>query len=123
MEPSGFMIGYLNKCPHCGGDSSFVLEEMECDKSLVAWCKNCGNYINQTITLETIRRWWSRYEEGEENINPPVSKVYLGVLEDVERLIKNDSDCFFDRVEIHLKDFTEYKFTGEGDSDEGKRDS
>lgn len=112
------MIGFTNRCPKCGKESNFVPEEMECDKSLVIWCRHCGDYISQTFTLETFRRWWKRYELGEDELKPPVSKEAIAKLEEVEEMLRNDPDCYLDRVEIHFKDFTEYKFT-EGDDPDG----
>jgi uncharacterized Zn finger protein len=119
------VIGFMNKCPHCGGDSSFVPEEMECDKALVLWCRHCGEFVNQTFTLETLRRWWARYDEGEESIKPPVSKAMLARLTAIEEELRNDPDCHLDRVEIHLKDFTDYRYTSEEkeDNNEGQSDS
>ncbi len=109
------MIGFTNHCPKCGKPSHFVPEEMECDKSLVAWCKHCGEYISQTFTLETFRRWWARYEEGEDDLQPPVSKETIEKLAAIEQLLRDDPNCYLDRVEIHFKDFTDYKYTDEGD--------
>ncbi|ASR48503.1 hypothetical protein B4V02_18260 [Paenibacillus kribbensis] len=105
------MIGYMNKCPLCGAESSFVPEEMECDQSLVLWCKHCGDYINQTITLESLRRWWARYDAGEDAYKPPVSKNTLLKFEKLEQTLANEPDCNLNRVEIHLKDFTNYHYT------------
>ncbi|ATO51398.1 hypothetical protein P4V86_05110 [Brevibacillus laterosporus] len=109
------MIGYLNKCPHCKKEASFVLEELECDKSLIAWCRSCGNYINQTFTLETFRKWWERYQQGEEKIEPPIKKEMLEKLKMLEEAIALDSSCNLNRVEIHLKDFTDYVYKNDGE--------
>jgi hypothetical protein len=105
------MIGYTNRCPKCGKDSHFVLEEMECDKSVVAWCKHCKDYVSLTFTLETFRRWWLRYESGEDTLKPPMSKEIMLKLANIELLMQDDPDCYLDKVEIHLKDFTDYKYT------------
>lgn len=109
------MIGFMNKCPHCGHKSSFAPEEMECDKSLVLWCNNCGNFVNQTLTLETIRRWWLRFDEGEESINPPVSKESLNELLDIQERLNEMNDSILESIEIHVKDFTDYHYVGDGD--------
>ncbi|OBZ11883.1 hypothetical protein A8L34_16305 [Bacillus sp. FJAT-27264] len=106
------MLGFMNKCPHCGGKSSFTPEEMECDKSLMLWCNHCGNFINQTLTLETIRRWWIRHDEGGESIEPPLSKIQLEellVLQDKLNLESNR--VALENIEIHIKDFTDYLYT------------
>lgn len=116
------MLGFMNRCPKCGKPSNFVPEEAECDKSLLAWCRNCNDYISQTFTLETFRRWWNRYELGEDNLKPPISREVLAKLEAIEEELRNDPDCYLDRVEIHLKDFTDYKFT-EDDNDGVSSDS
>lgn len=105
------MIGFLNKCPKCGKDSRFVIEEMECDKALVAWCYHCSDYISLTYTLETFRKWWRRYELGEDELKPPVSKEIIEKLEEIEELLRSDPNCYLDKVEIHFKDFTDYKFS------------
>jgi len=105
------VIGYMNRCPHCGAESSFVPEEMECDHSLVLWCKHCGDYINQTITTESLRRWWARYDAGEDAYKPPVSKNTLLMLQKLEQSVADEPDCTLNRVEIHLKDFTNYHYT------------
>lgn len=111
------MIGFMNKCPKCGKDSNFVLEEMECDKSLVAWCRHCEDYISQTLTLETFRRWWKRYEIGEDKIMPPISKEVIQRLGEIEELLRNDLECYLDKVEIHFKDFTDYVYREGEDTD------
>lgn len=113
------MLGFMNRCPKCGKESHFVLEEMECDKSLVAWCRHCEDYVSLTFTLETFRRWWKRYELGEDELKPPVSKEIIQKLEEIEELLRNDPNCYLDRVEIHLKDFTDYKFTDDGGENDG----
>lgn len=113
------MIGFTNHCPKCGAKSSFVPEQMECDKSLVIWCNHCQDFISQTFTLETFRRWWLRYEEGEDDLKPPVSKALLEKLVALQEEIAKDPDCYLDRVEIHLKDFTDYKYTDEGELQDG----
>jgi hypothetical protein len=105
------MIGFTNLCPKCGKISHFVPEEMECDKSLVSWCKHCGDYISQTFTLETFRKWWERYDAGEDDLKPPISKAYILVLQGIEKMLEDDPDCYLDKVEIHFKDFTDYKYT------------
>lgn len=107
------MIGFTNLCPHCGKRSAFTPEEMECDKSLALWCNHCGEFISQTFTIETFKRWWERYDAGEDKLKPPISKFLLEHLEFTENLIRNDKDCYLDKVEIHLKDFTDYKYTDE----------
>ncbi|ALA07240.1 hypothetical protein SECTIM467_116 [Brevibacillus phage SecTim467] len=112
------MIGFTNQCPHCGGKSSFTPEEMECDKSLVLWCNHCGNFLNQTLTLETLRRWWKRYELGEESIIPPVSKKNLTDLEIVEKMLNEESGWMKD-IEIHIKDFRDYRYTS---TEEGEKE-
>lgn len=109
------MLGFTNRCPHCGKSSSFTPEEMECDKSLALWCNHCGEYISQTFSLETFRRWWARYDEGEDKLKPPVSKELLGQLTEIQIQIGLDPECYLDKVEIHLKDFTDYKYSDEGD--------
>ncbi|MFF2889494.1 hypothetical protein [Paenibacillus sp. NPDC057967] len=106
----------MNKCPHCGGKSSFSPEEMECDKGLVLWCNNCGNFVNQTLTIETIRRWWIRYDEGEETIVPPVSKKNLMRLMDVEQMLNEEGE-WMESIEIHIKDFRDYSYTEDKDND------
>lgn len=111
------MIGFTNRCPKCGKASHFVPEEMECDKSLVAWCKHCGDYISQTLTIETFVKWWSRYDAGEDENKPPISKEILGKLMAIQTEIKHDPECYLDIVEIHLKDFNEYKYTEVEDDD------
>ncbi|MHA7967026.1 hypothetical protein ACX93W_23195 [Paenibacillus sp. CAU 1782] len=106
------MIGFMNKCPHCGQKSSFVPEEMECDKALVLWCNHCGNFINQTLTIETIRRWWLRVDEGNESIKPPISKNQCFQLEAIEELLnKEQANSSFPKIEIHIKDFGDYVYT------------
>lgn len=118
------MIGFTNRCPHCGGSSSFVPEEMECDKSLVLWCNLCGNFINQTLTLETIRRWWVRVDEGEESIEPPLSKAQLAELLSIQETLNYEKHGkTLEKIEIHIKDFTDYRYTDEGDENEGTSDS
>lgn len=112
------MLGFTNRCPKCGKESHFVPEEMECDKSLVIWCKHCGEHLSQTFTLETFRRWWGRYDEGEDDLKPPISKTVLADLKRIEDYLKTDPNCYLDRVEIHFKDFTDYKYTDEGDAED-----
>ncbi|MGG1263773.1 hypothetical protein [Brevibacillus laterosporus] len=107
------MIGFTNKCPHCGKSSSFSPEEMECDKSLVLWCNHCQQYISQTFTIETFRKWWARYDTGEDKLKPPISKEFLTKLTAIETEIQSDPECYLDKVEIHLKDFTDYKYSSE----------
>ena len=111
------MLGYMNKCPHCGTESSFVPEEMECDKSLVLWCKHCGNYINQTITMESLRKWWARFDEGEDSFRPPVSKDIMIMFEKLEQTLATDPECYLNQVEIHLKDFTDYHYSDSEEPD------
>jgi uncharacterized Zn finger protein len=117
------MIGFMNHCPHCGGKSSFTPEEMECDKALVLWCGNCGNFINQTLTLETIRRWWLRYDEGEESITPPLSKESVEQLTAIEAQLNEGNTGILERIELHIKDFADYHYTEEGDGNEGTSNS
>lgn len=112
------MIGFTNRCPKCGEKSSFVPEELECDKALVLWCNHCEEFISQTFTLETFRRWWARYDEGEDSLKPPVSKVLLEKLTALQEELANDPDCYLDKVEIHLKDFTDYGFTDGSEDDD-----
>lgn len=110
------MLGYMNKCPNCGSDSHFVPEEMECDKSLVLWCRECSSFINQTLTLETIRRWWARVDDGEESIEPPLSREQLEELLLVEqKLNENRTSAFLEKIELHIKDFSDYRYTEEED--------
>ena len=104
------MIGFMNQCPHCGEKSSFVPEELECDKALILWCQQCGNYINQTFSLETIRRWWERFEEGEDSIHPPIPKEALMELLQIESRLNTKNDSFLDKIELHLKDYMNYKY-------------
>ncbi|MBD8498866.1 hypothetical protein [Paenibacillus arenosi] len=104
------MKGYMNKCPHCGSDSAFVPENMECDQALVLWCKSCGNFINQTFTLETIRRWWIRFDEGEEAIIPPINRSNLIKLQQLEQLLNEEAE-WMEGIELHIKDFKEYEFS------------
>ncbi|WP_363325740.1 hypothetical protein [Paenibacillus vandeheii] len=85
---------------------------MECDKALVLWCSHCGNFINQTFTIETVRRWWVRYDEGEESIVPPVSKYNLQKLMEIEQMI-NEQGEWMESIEIHIKDFKDYQYTDE----------
>ncbi len=111
------MLGYMNKCPHCGADSSFVPEEMECDKSLVLYCRSCGDFVNQTLTLETIRRWWLRVNEGEEVIKPPITEEEWIALKKMEDYLNQGREGV-DKIEIHLKDFIDYHYTEESEEDE-----
>lgn len=103
------MTGYLNRCPNCDAESNFVLEELECDKALVAWCRSCGEYVSLTTTLETYRKWWGRFYSGEEHTLPPVSLKVVEKLTELEHLLRNDPSCYMDKVEIHFKDFNEYE--------------
>jgi len=116
------MLGFLNRCPHCGAESSFVPEEMECDKALVLWCRHCGNFINQTLTLETIKRWWIRFEAGEEAIEPPIGKEDLKELSRIQERLGNSRrhENILERFEIHLKDFTDYYYAEGTIEDESK---
>lgn len=116
------MIGFLNTCPHCGARSSFTPEEMECDKALVLWCNECGNFINQTLTLETIRRWWLRVDEGEESIEPPISKAQwleLSFLE--ERLNLERHNDLLPKIELHIKDFSDYHYSEDEVTDDATK--
>lgn len=112
------MKGFTNRCPLCGTISSFTPEEMECDNALVLWCNYCRGFINQTFTLKTFRKWWSRYDEGEDKNKPPISKNMIENLELLEKLVAQEENCFLDKVEIHFKDFTDYRYTmQEGEDD------
>lgn len=116
------MLGTMNSCPHCGGKSSFMPEEMECDKALVLWCKECGNYISQTMTLETIRRWWLRVDEGEESIEPPLTRAQWLELTYLEERLNNEKpNNMLDKIEIHIKDFAEYHYTDEEEGENSER--
>lgn len=116
------MIGFMNKCPHCGHKSSFTPEEMECDKALVLWCNICGNFLNQTLTLETVRRWWLRVDEGEETIEPPISKSQWLELTNFEELLNTERHNYLlPNLEIHIKDFSDYNFTEIERGDDGTR--
>ncbi|MGG4144822.1 hypothetical protein ABEW34_17035 [Paenibacillus algorifonticola] len=112
------MVGFMNKCPHCGYKSSFTPEEAECDKALMLWCNHCGHFINQSFTIQTFEKWWSRYDEGEELFKPPISKQLLIKLQALENEIRADQDCFLDHVQIHLKDFTDYLYCEEETEEE-----
>lgn len=101
------------------GTFFFTPEEMECDKALVLWCNNCGNFINQTLTIETVLRWWLRYNEGEETIVPPVSRKNLQKLINIEQMLNEEGE-WMESIEIHIKDFREYHYTEvEGENHEG----
>jgi len=107
------MIGYTNYCPKCGKPSSMTLEEMECDKSLMAWCNHCNEPISLTFSLETFNRWWERYDAGEDELKPPISKKTLLQLSKIEEILREDEECYLDKVEIHFKDFTDYGYKEE----------
>ncbi len=112
------MKGFMNICPHCGQKSSFTPEEMECDKALVLWCNHCSNYINQTLTLETIRRWWVRVDEGEESIQPPISKTQLTELLTLQEAVnKKKNGSVLENIEFHLKDFADYHYSEDSQLD------
>ncbi len=89
-------------------------EEMECDKTLVLWCRHCQNFINQTLTLETIRRWWIRYEEGEETVVPPIGKHALEELLLIQTRLNAVNTGILEKIELHLKDFFGYNYREEG---------
>ncbi|WP_341480008.1 hypothetical protein [Paenibacillus dendrobii] len=93
---------------------------MECDKALVLWCQHCGNFINQTLTLETIRRWWLRFDEGEESIRPPISKESYDELHRIEERLNETDGSILERIELHLKDFTDYHYTERMNDDESQ---
>lgn len=57
------------------------------------------------------RRWWTRYDAGEDAYKPPVSKDTLLKFKQLEQALADESDCNLARVEIHLKDFTNYHYT------------
>ncbi|WP_018884245.1 hypothetical protein [Paenibacillus massiliensis] len=114
------MLGYMNKCPNCGEDSSFVPESMECDNALVVWCRHCGNFINLTLTMETIRRWWVRVDDGEESIAPPISRESMEELLDLQERLNEMNSGILEKIEIHIKDFADYRYT---EDDEGNGDS
>lgn len=86
----------------------FSLEEMECDNALIAHCRNCGEPLSLTISLETLRRWWLRFDSGEEEQKPPVPKNQLSSLFKIED--SSTAWCDWGKIEIHLKHFRDYKY-------------
>ncbi|MDF2936028.1 MAG: hypothetical protein K0Q90_1401 [Paenibacillaceae bacterium] len=106
------MLGFLNVSPCCGKEPAiFSLEEMECDQALMAHCRHCGEPLSLTITLETLRRWWLRYEAREEKMKPPIPKEYLASLFKIEE--NSETWCEWGKIEIHLKHFKNYRYTEE----------
>lgn len=102
------MLGFMNKCPNCNRDSSCMLEEAECDKAIIAWCTHCGEPLSLTVSLETLRRWWLRYEAEEESIRPPVPKEQIDMLLQIEE--ESVAWCDWGRIELHIKHFKDYKY-------------
>ncbi|WP_327204659.1 hypothetical protein [Paenibacillus terrae] len=60
--------------------------------------------------MESLRKWWARYDAGEDTFKPPVSKGILLMFERLEQTLADEPDCNLNRVEIHLKDFTDYRY-------------